>query len=173
MPIETRPLPSRERLLELLEYNPETGKLIWRERASGPETWNAKWAGKLALDAKHSNGYRRGCIDYQYVFAHRVIYKMMTGLEPPQIDHHDGDRANNRWGNLFAATALDNARNAKKRCTNKSGRVGVHMGRSGKWIAQIRRGGRVRHLGSFSSFEAACEARAKAEAEIGFRVRPS
>lgn len=166
------PLPTRARLLELLEYDEESGALRWRYRPDAPKSRNARWAGKPALACVNADGYHHGTIEGRTAYAHRVIFKMMTGLEPPQIDHDDGDKGNNRWRNLFAATAVDNARNAKARSTNRSGRTGVHRAKGGRWAAQIRTGrGKRRHLGTFSSFDDAVAARVAAEAEIGFRVR--
>ena len=58
----TKPLPSQEVLRQLLRYEPETGKLFWRERtpdmfsADGrdPEwkarNWNSKLAGREAFN---------------------------------------------------------------------------------------------------------------------------
>jgi len=164
-------LPSREVMQSLLAYDPDTGTLTWKAR-DFPLGWSVRWAGKPALNCIGDNGYLRGRLLGRYVYAHRVIFKLMMDFEPPQIDHNDGCRTNNRWGNLYAATAVDNARNAIMKASNRSGRTGVHRGASGKWIAQIRRGpGHHVHLGSFDDFHEACAIREKAEHEIGFRVR--
>jgi hypothetical protein len=167
-------LPSRDELRAMLSYDRETGVLLWRHRPDRDQSWNTKHAGKPALANLGARGYLRGKLCGRYAYQHRVIFKLMTGLEPPQIDHDDGCRSNNRWGNLYAATAVDNARNVSMKASNKSGRTGVHRGRSGKWIAQIRtRPGSHIHLGTFDDFQEACAVRERAEREVGFRVRAS
>lgn len=75
MPIQPKPLPSREALLALLRYDERTGKLFWRHRPT-----------VRALDS-NSNGYRRGRLWGEYYYAHRVIWKMLHGTEPPEVDH--------------------------------------------------------------------------------------
>ena len=128
------------------------------------KAWNNKHADKEALTALRS-GYPRGIIDGEHFTAHRVIWKWMTGEEPPEIDHIDGNRANNRWSNLRASTRAANNRNAKLRRDNQSGRVGIHFDKRRKyWIAQISIRGHVTHLGVFPTKEAASAARKAAEA---------
>jgi hypothetical protein len=165
-------LPSHEALLAMFCYNPEDGSLTWRHRKDVGKAWNSRWAGKPAINCIAVHGYLRGRLGGKGVYQHRIIYKMMTGIEPPQIDHRDGCRSNNRWSNLYAATALDNARNVRMKPSNKSGRTGVHRNARGRWIAQIRDDLGHRHLGTFTDFDMACAVRADAEARIGFNARP-
>ncbi len=57
----------------------------------------------------------------------------------------------------------------KKSVRNKTGRIGVYQKQDGKFRAKITKDGKYIFLGDFSSFEAACEARTKAEIEyFGF-----
>lgn len=176
-----KPLPSQEVLRQLLDYDPETGVLRWKERGSewfhaghhSAETqakqWNAKYAGTEAFTALSSDGYRKGSILDAIYRAHRVIWKMMTDEEPDQIDHIDGDRQNNRWGNLRATDNAGNMKNAQLYATNTSGKVGVGWYKAKrKWRAQIVVGGKARHLGFHNTFEEAVAARKSAEREYGF-----
>lgn len=174
----TKPLPSQEVLRQLLDYDPETGVLRWKER--GPEwfsalsrvidqcsVWNTKHAGKPAFATVVPSGYLRGALfDHRYL-AHRVIWKLMTGCEPDQIDHINGNRADNRWANLRSVDNQTNMKNTSLYATNTSGEVGVGRAK-GKWRAQICVDGRPRHIGYFGSLEDAVAARKAAEREHGF-----
>lgn len=173
-----RALPEQSVLLQLLRYEPETGKLFWKER--GPEwfknewmaaRWNSRYAGKEAFTAFDAScGYFRGTLHGTQFLAHRVIIKMMTGSEPPQIDHIDGDGSNNSWGNLRPATYESNVRNRAIVANNTSGTMGVVWHKKAKkWEARISdASGRRIHLGLFSALEGAVAARRDAERKYGF-----
>lgn len=91
-------------------------------------------------------------------YAQRIIWKWMTGNEPvDQIDHIDGDKLNNRWSNLRAASRRQNLYNSKLRKDNPSGAKGVGQAVNGKWIARITVNGEQRYLGRYSTFEQAAE----------------
>jgi len=171
-------LPSKEVLDSLLKYDPETGAFFWRVRpvtmfSLGRSTarprsaehacnqWNSRWAGKPAMTKKH-DGYWYGRIFYQQVLAHRVAWKIMTGADPIEVDHIDGNRGNNKWSNLRNGTRADNLRNVRLRRNNKSGYHGVYFSKNQqKWIANIT-------IGTFNSKEEAVEARKKYEKLLGF-----
>lgn len=74
-----------------------------------------------------------------------MIWAMLVGEIPEgyDIDHIDGNRANNHISNLRLATRVENQRNARKRCDNTSGAKGVSFHKpSGKWRSQIRKDGK-------------------------------
>lgn len=174
-------LPPQEVLLSLLHYDPETGSLTWKERplsffSDGKQSaehncnaWNKKLAGKPALNCLRE-GYLRGRLLGEYVYSHRVIWKMMTGDEPDMIDHISGMRSDNRWRNLREADASVNAMNSGIRSDNKSGVVGVTWEPrfGGKWIAQIFIDKRRIFIGHFDRMEDAIRARKAAERQYGF-----
>lgn len=170
------PLPSKDYLWECLHYDPESGRLTWKhrpkehfKRSADHLTWNIKFAGKSALKRRHGNGYLTGTIDYQKCLAHRVVWKMMTGDEPPQIDHINGVRSDNRFANLRAADNSVNSRNAAQRSDNTSGVKGVHWDSSrGKWAAAIAADGKSYHLGRFDTLPEATAARRTAERFLNF-----
>lgn len=181
----TKPLPSPEALRQLLRYEPETGKLFWLERCSAmfPDgsgrytadrscrIWNIKYAGKEAITSiDPSLGYKKGSIWNVKCYAHRIVWALVDGSWPEHdIDHINGDRADNRWENLRAVTRKMNARNAKRRSTNTSGMMGVqwHTGNE-RWRAQIMVDGKNISLGCYEKFEDACAARKAAERQYGF-----
>ncbi len=84
------------------------------------------------------------------------------GLEIDRIDP-DGNyvKSNCRW-----ATESLQGFNQRKRVTNTSGRTGVYASATGSWWAEIQEAGKTVHLGTFPSFEDACNARSVAELRI-------
>ena len=162
-----RQLPTPAELRQLLRYEPETGKLFWRERGQewfadgkqGParhcKAWNARFAGKEAFTASHNQGYRDGHVNSCHLLAHRVIWAIVTGAWPTSdIDHEDTDKANNRWGNLRPATGAENMQNKKIRKDNPTGLKGVAIHKStGKFISYIQANGEKHYLGLFARAE--------------------
>lgn len=167
-----------------LRYEPETGKLFWREKspddfaekgnggaAGACARWNGKHAGKEAFTTINPGGYHCSAMPWGPTLAHRAIWAIVTGEWPQQqLDHIDGDRANNRWANLRLATASENSRNKALRSDNSSGACGVYLVR-GKWQASVRVSGRNKSLGYFHDKDDAIAARRKADAELGFSSR--
>lgn len=168
----------------LLDYDPVTGGLIWRERTVehffGAEQsrehsckiWNSRNAGQLALRTKNKNGYYHGAIHGQTITAHKAIWAIVHGKWPEhQIDHENGDRLDNRLSNLRDVPGSVNSKNMKRNCRNTSGYTGVHLHRrTGKWVASIKGAGKVRNLGYFASKEAAHAARLAASERFGFHA---
>lgn len=147
---EIRPLPSAERLRELLRYDADTGELRWR--VSRART--AK-AGQVA-GSMNRNGYRQLRVDGAFYRAHRLIWKLVTGTDPAEfIDHVNGDKADNRWANLREATFGKNKWNSTIPKNNKSGFKGVFwQATHQRWRASLDLGNKKhRHLGYFSSPE--------------------
>lgn len=169
------PLPSKEYLDKVLDYRPDTGELFWKARtpdmfpvttptrsqAHSCAQWNSRWAGKPAM-TKTNDGYAYGTLDYEYVSAHRVIWKMMTGIDPDIIDHINGVRNDNRFENLRDVDETANHRNRRISKNSTSGALGVSFTkRIQKWTAYIT-------LGSFDTKEEAVAARKAAEKFLGF-----
>lgn len=178
-------LPDVETISKYLEYDPHTGDLIWKRRTEEDfkgvtpsyitrytNSWNTKYAGKSAYATAHTGGsdMRKVLrIKKKMYFAHRIIWKLVTGEDPNCIDHIDGDPLNNRWSNLRSVSHADNMKNMTKRRNSSAEVMGVHKHRlPGKWVARISSGGNQRHLGVFGTFEEAVAARKAAEAEYGF-----
>lgn len=157
-------IPSPEELRKLLRYEPETGKLFWLPR---PEDmfathlafvmWNKRFALKEAFITDDGAGYKAGEIYTVRYKAHRVIWAIKTGEWPKaQIDHINGDRGCNRWGNLRLATPSENSMNSKIKVNNTSGVKGVWWNkRSRKWTACITVGGKRIFLGYYDDISKA------------------
>jgi HNH endonuclease len=154
-------LPSAEYLRECFDYDPSTGVLSWKTRPrehfakEGEWTrWNILFAGVRA-ETKGGGGYIVVRIKHRRYLAHRIIWKLTTGAEPPlEIDHKDRNRTNNRVTNLRAATDSEQNWNSKIRKTNTSGRRGVSW-QNGRWKTSIYTGGIKRHLGYFATVDEA------------------
>lgn len=175
-----KPMPSAEELLAILEYSPDTGHLKWKERLPACEptksgrtqthvsrVFNSAHAGKEALGCIAVNGYKKGAVFSKNYYAHRIIWKMMTGEDPIDIDHINGDRADNRFSNLRSVTRAENLKNRRLSSNNTSGCHGVV--RHGElWHATIYDQGKARSLGYFKELSLAQSARKAAELKYGY-----
>jgi len=165
-----------EILRQLLRYEPETGELFWLPRdmrwfAKEKECrrWNARYADKPAFTATNGNGYRSSRVLSTNVISHRAIWAIIHGEWPRhQIDHINGNRADNRLANLRAVTKFENGRNCRLSKRNTSGHTGVYPSRFGNWTALIGVRRKIITIGTYKTKEAAIAARKQAEAEFGF-----
>ena len=175
-----KPLPDADLLRQLLRYEPDTGKLFWRERSAShfppskhaktfAATFNREMAGKEAFASPNGTGYLQGWIKGRKYRAHRVIWKMVTGNDPDTIDHINGKPDDNRWCNLRDASIKENSQNKSLSKINKSGTCGVFwLSRAQRWKAMLTVDGRNVYVGQFISLEDATLARKAAEREYGF-----
>jgi len=166
-----KPLPSQAELAKLLSYDPETGKLFWKpqpgeyfatKRAAG--IWNSRFAGREAFTGIDPvTGYHRAGIKGVRYRAHRIIWKLVYGVDPDVIDHLNHGRTDNRLDNLRSGTLAENNMNSL-RVYNTGGVPGVRYREdSGLWIAHIRTEGRQTYLGQFNNHDDAAAARKNAE----------
>lgn len=168
-------LPPADVLRRLLHLNSD-GTLVWRRRdvsdcksESDCRRFNTQQAGRPALAYLHRGRYLVGVLLQQNVFAHKVVFKLVYGYEPIQVDHINGVKTDNRPENLRAADHTRNQRNCKRRADNKSGHPGVRWNSQlRKWVATIGVGGRKRWLGCFDHMDGAVAARQAAEREFGY-----
>ena len=73
---------------------------------------------------------------------HRVVWELAHGYTPPELDHENRDKTDNRLGNLRPATHMDNLQNRTATATSKSGVKGLHWCETDKrWIGQIKHNG--------------------------------
>jgi hypothetical protein len=100
------------------------------------------------------NGYIAVMIgDGNLCLAHRVIWKLMTGTDAlHEIDHRDGNRANNRWDNLRLATHAQ--QQANRASATRDLPKGVRRQKdSATFTARIKIDGKEIYLGSFKTPE--------------------
>jgi hypothetical protein len=143
----------RERVLELLNYDPDTG--IFTRKVRRGRCLAGSEAG--SLDGK---GYSVIRIDGNTYKAHRLAFLVIHRYLPEQVDHINLIKDDNRISNLRAATNQENKRNACKYSNNTSGSKGVCWHKSnGKWQANAKdANGKQIHLGYFATVEAAAHA---------------
>lgn len=175
--------PSIGTLRKILRYEPDTGRLFWRERPLGMFTdgrypasrdcavWNTKYSGKEAFTCIDA-GYKCGGIFDKKYRAHRVVWAMHYGEWPNgQIDHENHDRADNRILNLRDVGHQGNQQNCNMAKNNTSGVTGVvWCKRRELWRAQIMVSRKSLHIGYFEDIEEAAGARLDAEIEHGFHT---
>lgn len=155
-----KPLPV-EQMRRLLRYEPETGRLFWKERSEkdqiGAALWNAKYAGMEAFRTAGQNGRKTGTFLGGKYQTPRVIWAIVNGESVfGEIDHINGDPSDNRLCNLREATKSQNQHNKAKYSNNSSGFKGVSAHKdSGRWQARIAAHGRRHWLGKFRTPEAA------------------
>lgn len=149
-------------LRECFEYDPETGVLTWKDRprshfrtAAAHAMFRNNFAGKPAGSVMGA-GYVLLRVGGGQLYAHRVIWTIMTGEVPPSlIDHINGDRADNRWANLRLATSVDNGANRVGRVDARPLPKGVYMTPKGRFFVQIMRERRSRYIGTYDTVEEA------------------
>jgi len=170
-------LPSPDALRALLSYDPETGRLTWRERSietlthhglplpADLDRWNARYAATDAAQADDGHGYRLVSIAGRLHKAQRVAWALHYGAWPEgNVRFANSDRADIRLANLRVAPRSAPRRADGKRVDNRSGATGVHWRRSkGCWRARINVDGQRMELGEFRRFIDAVRARRDAE----------
>ena len=141
-----------EYLREILDYEPETGKFRWRV-TRGRRAAVGDVAGSF-----DNRGYRRIKINNRPYREQRLAWLWMTGeWSQLEVDHIDGDQANNRWSNLRLATRSQNNSNQRIRKDNTTGYKGVQRHKSG---FRVMCNGR--HIGLFGNIGEARDAYCRA-----------
>jgi len=153
------------RVKQLLDYDENTGRLTWREHRG------SKKAGSTAGFAQGFNRsvYWRVRIDGVSYSAARIIWLMVCGCWPDQIDHINRDSLDNRFENLRSVSPSDNSKNRGKRSDNPHGITGIYWQKHRqRWTASIQSDGRVENLYAGRDFLEACCRRKSAELRLGF-----
>lgn len=146
-----------ERLKEILDYEAETGKLIWKVTRN-QFVHKGDTAGSVRKD-----GYLDVCFDGKHYLAHRLIWCYFHGSwSKKYIDHIDGDRLNNRITNLREVSKSQNGFNRPKTKANSSGHKGVSIITKKKtnkpFVASSTLNGKHIWLGQYATIEEAIEA---------------
>ncbi len=154
---------TQQLLKELYFYNPINGLLYWKK--SGRGRFIGKVAGTIDYD-----GYVRVQFEKKAYKAHRLAWMFMYGEFPENnIDHINGDKADNRILNLRDVGQDCNSKNSKKSALNTSGTTGVTWDKNRKkWIAQIKVDYKNKHLGRYNNKKDAIQVRKEAEKKYGF-----
>lgn len=145
---------TRERLMQVLEYDSSTGIFHWLK--------SGKVAGTLL-----ASGYIQINVDGKFHRAHRLAFLYVHGHVPEFLDHINRVRNDNRISNLRPATKGENRQNASMSTSNTSGRIGVSWcKRTGKWQAQIKVDKSPYHLGRYDSIDDAESAYLEAKRKL-------
>lgn len=148
----------RDRLCQLLHYDPATGDFTWLSRNSSG--WDARFAGTTAGVV---DKYRRISIDHINYKAHRLAWLYVYGEPVPyEIDHIDTNKLNNQISNLRPATRSQTLANIGLRKDSKTGFKGVSTTTSGRFRAYIYYEGTSYWLGTFDTPHEAAMARREA-----------
>lgn len=140
-----------------LSYCPMSGRLFWKRRDDARPQWNSRLAGKVA-GTNIGNGYLGIKIDGKRHLAHRLAWLIVTGEMPNnEMDHVNGDRADNRIGNLRIATRGQNQRNRSVQKNNAIGVKGVRCV-GGRFVAECMVNRQSHHIGTYSTVEEAADA---------------
>ena len=148
-------------LLRVLSYDPTTG-LFTRFAANnnGNVKYTAGWIAK--------NGYGEIRLFSKRYLLHRLAWFYVHGQMPvDEIDHINGNRADNRIVNLRLATHKQNCENVPLSPHNKSGYRGVSWHtKAKKWVVQVGHAKKVHHIGYFDVLEEAAIAAINARNEL-------
>jgi HNH endonuclease len=158
----TEQILTQEKLKTLLQYDPDTGVLIWRTKPS-----RGVKAGRIA-GTPTSEGYIALQINKQKMYAHRAIWLYVHGVWPSEeIDHINRIRNDNRLCNLRLANRLENSHNTRKHDKSLLGHKGVAWhNRNKKWQVQMRFCGKSYYVGQFLNLQDAIQARLQAETKL-------
>ena len=138
-------------LISALTYDATTGDFRWNVRPS-PRSNVA--VGDLAGCVDRRNGYVVIRLHGRLYMAHRLAWLYRTGKWPTHpIDHRDGRKGNNAFGNLRDVTNAVNQQNLRSaKRNNSAGLLGVVLSEGRKPRAYITTpDGRRRAIGSFST----------------------
>ena len=136
----------------LLLYDPGTGVFTWKVDRGRNKT-KGKRAGGLG-----NHGYWQINLWGRLALAHRLAWAMHHWEDPGdlQIDHINRVRTDNRIVNLRLVERSANQRNRGLQKNNTSGFTGVCWNhRRNAWEAKVTLGGKLNHLGYYSTPEAA------------------
>jgi hypothetical protein len=162
-PAERRLLLRHEHLLTVLRYDEGTGLFTWRVEPNKSKKGRTRLGDTAGTLAPH--GYVVIGIEGTHYLAHRLAVFYMTGKWPEhQVDHRNGNRADNRWENLRLATVKQQRENASPQQRSASGVRGVYwFKRTQQWQVRINHDKKAISLGYHDSLLDAIAARLHAE----------
>jgi len=125
---------SKKRVRDLFRYDSVTGILIWNARPH-PKA-NHKMVGTRA-GSRRLDGHHQVRIDGQMYTEHQVIWLLVYGVWPDEIDHENRIRDDNRINNLRKCSRSQNNANRPAQRNNKLGVKGVFKMRD-RYVVNIK-----------------------------------
>lgn len=152
---------TKENINSIFRY--ESGHIYWRQSLTGKNRVEGVEAGHINED-----GYRVVETAGKAIGAHRIIWLMHHGAWPTgEIDHINGNRADNRIENLRDVVKRTNSENRRRATSgSKTGVLGVEELPSGRFRARIRSFGKIHDVGIFDSTESAHAAYVQAKRKM-------
>lgn len=156
---------TQEILLKNFRYDETTGNLYWKIKRSNRTDLSKP------ISAKDRYGYIQVCTKLsgkqKTYLVHRLIWLMIYGITPKNIDHIDGNRSNNKISNLRDVTHQENMMNMKKHADTKNNYKGTYKVKNqNSWVAEITFMRKRHYLGCFKTEKEAGEAYIKAAKKI-------
>lgn len=147
--------PTKERISQLLNYDPVTGVFVWKVNRRGG-AFAGDRAGRVRRD-----GYVEIRVDLGFYQAHRLAWILIYGEIPDsmEVDHKNRIKSDNSISNLRLATGKQNKENVGPTRNSRSGLLGVNWNSSrDKWQARICHNGKRIYLGLYETAEMAHQA---------------
>ena len=149
-------------LKQLLIYDPVTGVF------TNKTTRNSRSVAGDESGTLLNIGYRQVTLNNKRYFLHRLAWLYVHGQFPDQeLDHVNGNRADNRIDNLRLVSKKQNMENQCLRADNRSGYRGVSWSNGKKkWIAQVCHNNKRQTVGRFDTVEEAALAAKQARDQL-------
>lgn len=141
---------TQEKLRSFFYYNQNTGRMYKKKKVGSR---GRQVGGYDVGNGSLRNGYHHiGINGKQYIF-HRIVWLYMEGFFPEfDIDHINGNKADNRWMNLRHVSRSCNLQNCTTAKNNISGYTGVWFDtQCGKWVAKLMVNGKTCYLGRYDN----------------------
>lgn len=182
---ERLPLPPVSELTRLLDYDPETGSLLWKPRKPSDFVagavrsaevisawWNTRFAGKpVGMPNAHRWPYVSTILFGKQYALHRLTWKMHYGDEPDDLEAIDKNYHNLKINNYRVVPFNHGARRQKLSKNNTSGCKGVRWNHTQNvWHVTIYVRGKSIWLGRYAKLEQAVAARKAADLKYGYET---
>lgn len=134
---------TQQELLRDFKYDPQTGELRWNVKRCGAK------CGEIC--GSEMKGYLRVVYNYRSYMVHRIIWMMMYGEWPEQVDHINGNKKDNRLVNLRNVSTAYNCQNQGMRKDKKWKAIpGVYYQPDcDVWRVRLKINGTTKNFGSF------------------------